>query len=189
MDPIRPKINVAATSLKVALTQSTEEHDTVFQLLQQDKLRRPYGTYKRKNNNKSTTAPLHDDKKLTSQPRSATQEQGYYYEEKAISYLKENGLRFVARNLRCKGGELDCVMLDQDCLVFVEVRQRTHNTYGDAAASIGKEKQRRIKRCAHYFLPRLLRHLGYTTLINYRFDVISYDGNSQSPQWFKNAFS
>jgi hypothetical protein len=54
------------------------------------------------------------------------------------------GLRLLAQNWRCKGGELDLVMLDGDTVVFVEVRYRKHAQWGGALASIDGRKQKRL---------------------------------------------
>ncbi|MGB1464876.1 MAG: YraN family protein, partial [Alcanivorax nanhaiticus] len=47
-------------------------------------------------------------------------------EADAEQWLGKKGLRLVTRNYRCRQGEIDLVMLDQDCLTFIEVRWRQH---------------------------------------------------------------
>ena len=46
-------------------------------------------------------------------------------ETPTLHYLKIIGLRLVTRNYRCRFGEVDLIMRDDDCLVFVEVRCRS----------------------------------------------------------------
>ena len=43
-------------------------------------------------------------------------------EQQACDYLKKQGLKLIARNFRCKQGELDLIMQDKQTLVIVEVR-------------------------------------------------------------------
>ena len=45
-------------------------------------------------------------------------------EDEALEFLSAAGLQLLARNFRRRGGEIDLVMLDGGCLVFVEVRFR-----------------------------------------------------------------
>ncbi len=75
-------------------------------------------------------------------------------EQLAARYLQVRGLKILARNLRCKAGELDLVCLDGAVLAIVEVRQRGSAEYGGALGSVTWVKQRRILRTAQYFLRR-----------------------------------
>ena len=47
---------------------------------------------------------------------------GQQYEQLALQYLQRQGLRLIQQNFQCKAGEIDLVMQDGTCLVFVEVR-------------------------------------------------------------------
>ncbi|HEY9447372.1 MAG TPA: YraN family protein, partial [Burkholderiales bacterium] len=49
---------------------------------------------------------------------------GVEAEDRAAAYLEARGLRLVARNYRCRFGEIDLVMREGKTLVFVEVRRR-----------------------------------------------------------------
>ena len=62
--------------------------------------------------------------------------QGKKAEDVACSFLQRNGLSLVERNYHCRYGEIDLIMHDDDTLVFVEVRYRNSNKFGDAAESI-----------------------------------------------------
>ena len=68
---------------------------------------------------------------------SPTQRQGRRVEEQAARHLEDHGLVIVAHNLRCKTGEIDLVALDQQVLVFIEVRSRHSRQYGGAAGTDG----------------------------------------------------
>ena len=59
--------------------------------------------------------------------------QGNAAENKAVTYLEEQGLTLRCRNYRTKRGELDIVMQDGDTIVCVEVKFRKKSQYGQAA--------------------------------------------------------
>jgi putative endonuclease len=105
----------------------------------------------------------------------------------AALYLEAHGLEVLARNLRCKAGELDLLCRDGDVLAVVEVRQRLRDDYGGACASVNAAKQRKIIRAARYFLERRAILSSYTL----RFDVVAVQGSPQGThriQWIKDAF-
>src|SRR4026207_736743 len=80
-------------------------------------------------------------------------EAGRAGEAAALEHWQRAGLQLVLRNFRCKGGEIDLVMLDGATLVFVEVRYRSSEEFGGAAASVTWRKQRRLANAAQDFLP------------------------------------
>jgi putative endonuclease len=113
--------------------------------------------------------------------------QGMAAEQLAAQYLQERGLTVIARNLRCKGGELDLICLDEGVLAIVEVRQRGHAAFGGALGSVTPRKQRKILRAARYFLARKppWRRLAV------RFDVFAVEGRLDGAHrihWVKDAF-
>lgn len=178
-------INTGTLKSKMHCVPSVQE--TVFTLAAQPRLRRPYGLYGRKRRQRHNSITQQKQQSTKPQP-SPSQVQGQRYEQLAISYLQAQGMVLIANNLRCKLGEIDCVMLHDQHLVFVEVRQRSHSFYGDATASISKQKQDKIKRTANYFLPKLGQQLKLRTIPSCRFDVISFNGNDLKPQWLSDAF-
>lgn len=97
----------------------------------------------------------------------------------AAQMLAARGLSVIARNFRVKGGEIDLVCRDGDTTVFVEVRLRTRQDYGGAAASITATKQRRLILAARHWLAR---H-GETPC---RFDAVLSDG--ETLEWIRDAF-
>jgi putative endonuclease len=107
---------------------------------------------------------------------------GAAFEERALVFLQRQRLRVVARNVLCRGGEIDLVMRDRDgVLVFVEVRARAGRQFGGAAASIGWQKRQRLVRAAQYYL---LTRVGEVPAC--RFDVIAFEGNRLV--WLRDAF-
>jgi putative endonuclease len=68
--------------------------------------------------------------------RGRSKRLGAVFEARALEYLEGQRLRLVARNVTCRGGEIDLVMREPDgSLVFVEVRARAGRNYGGAIAS------------------------------------------------------
>lgn len=69
--------------------------------------------------------------------RQLTRKQaGDAWEAAARRWLESKGLRFIAANVRERGGEIDLIMRDGKTTVFVEVRYRRSGLYGGAAASV-----------------------------------------------------
>jgi putative endonuclease len=115
---------------------------------------------------------------------------GARFEAHALAFLRREGLELVARNVHCRGGELDLVMRERDgTLVFVEVRARARPEFGGAAASVGWRKQQRVLRAARYFLATWRNadvNGGASTLPACRFDVIAFE--SGRLVWLRDAF-
>ena len=108
---------------------------------------------------------------------------GQHYEDLALRFLQAQGLALMARNYRCRSGEIDLIMRDDQYLVFVEVRYRASMSHGGAAASVTREKQQKLQRTALNFLhTQRINEAGQAC----RFDVIAFDGNEEC-QWYKNA--
>ena len=112
---------------------------------------------------------------------------GLAAEEIAARYLRDQGLTILARNLRCRAGEIDLIVLDGDILAMIEVRQRARSHFGGALGSVTRRKQRRVLRAAQFFLQR---RLEWRALVM-RFDVIALDGvpdGAYALAWIKDAF-
>ena len=73
---------------------------------------------------------------------------GRHGEELAARHLEAAGLRLLARNWRCREGELDIVARDGAVLVFVEVKTRSSLAYGAPAEAVGRAKSARIRHLA-----------------------------------------
>lgn len=57
-------------------------------------------------------------------------------------------MKFLTANYRSKRGEIDLVFRDGDCLVFVEVKARTSETWGRPASAVDARKRRALSRTA-----------------------------------------
>jgi putative endonuclease len=79
-------------------------------------------------------------------PGTATQVLGRYGEELAAQHLVGSGMSVLARNWRCRQGELDLVARDRDgTVVFVEVKTRAGTGFGQPAEAVGRVKARRLR--------------------------------------------
>jgi len=118
--------------------------------------------------------------------RADTLSLGRQAEKLALDHLRRQGLKEVARNFRCRMGEVDLVMMHGDCLVFAEVRFRNQNSYASAVASVDLHKQRKIIRTAAAFLGHHPQYSGCSV----RFDVVGLDqsGDQSSLRWIRDAF-
>jgi putative endonuclease len=102
-------------------------------------------------------------------------------EDQAHTFLINKGLQPVCRNYRCKQGELDLIMRDQQSLVIVEVRYRKSNVYGSALESVTASKQAKIIAATQHYLSTVRADSPL------RFDVVAISGNGDI-NWIKNAF-
>lgn len=101
--------------------------------------------------------------------------------------LKGAGLAIVARNFRCRHGEIDLIAREGRTLVFCEVRLRSSEGYGGAAGSITARKQARIAAAARYFLAARPRAEPEPEC---RFDVLLLQTlDAARIRWIRNAFT
>jgi putative endonuclease len=119
--------------------------------------------------------------------RTARQRTGSAAEARAATHIVAAGLEVIARNWRCRAGELDIVAREPgrgsgpDALVFVEVRARATAAYGGAGASITAAKQRRIATAA-----QLWCQVNGRTDLPCRFDVVLIEAGEL--EWIRDAF-
>jgi len=108
--------------------------------------------------------------------------------------LKRKGLKLLAENYRCPGGEIDLIFLDTatrrgggvETLVFVEVKTRASDEYTSPESAVNSDKQRRIRRAAQYYIAR---HNAQD--YNVRFDIVAIvtrDGEKPRVEHIEDAF-
>lgn len=103
----------------------------------------------------------------------------------AAAYLAGAGYRIIERNYRCLFGEVDIVAEEGGTLVFVEVKSRRSDRYGDPQLAVDQKKQKQISKTAlHYLAEHRLRHRPA------RFDVVAVKLPPAGPQieLIRNAF-
>ena len=106
-------------------------------------------------------------------------------EELACAELERLGYRVVERNYRSRFGEIDIVAVDDDTVVFVEVKTKTSGDFGDPVDEVTPQKQRQIVSMGEEY--HSFRCQAGTAC---RFDVIAVDVSSMPPliTHYKDAF-
>ena len=120
--------------------------------------------------------------------RTAKQLLGAAAEQIAAEYLRAQGLEILDRNFRRRLGELDIIARDGDVLVIAEVRTRSSDRFGGAAASVDSGKQTRLIRAAH----QLLQQRRELSKLRVRFDVLvvaEVGRETMRVEWLRHAFS
>ena len=108
-------------------------------------------------------------------------------EELCAELMRRAGLRVLARNWRCRHGEIDLVAEEGATLVFAEVRYRSGERFGGAAESVTAAKRSRLIAAARFYL---LRRTGGRAETACRFDVLLLDALEDGRiEWIRNAFS
>lgn len=111
---------------------------------------------------------------------------GSVWETAVEDHLRRAGMRSLARNFYSRYGEIDLIMREAECVVFVEVRFRQSGGHGGGVASVGAGKRTKLLRTASMFLQ------ARPALSNApcRFDVVGCRGTPQQPEfdWVRGAF-
>jgi putative endonuclease len=113
--------------------------------------------------------------------KHARQRLGDAGESAAAAFLEAAGCRIVARNQRCRRGEVDLIAEQGELLIFVEVRTRETAAFGGPEETVDFRKQQRVVLAAQDFL---MRRRGPPR--GARFDVIAVVGDKLTH--FPNAF-
>lgn len=106
-------------------------------------------------------------------------------EQIACDFLQKQGCRILERNYRCRRGEVDLIVRDGSVVVFVEVKARKSDRYGEPELTVDRRKQRKISIAALHYLSRK----GLMDA-DARFDVVvvKWKGGIPSPDLIRNAF-
>jgi putative endonuclease len=108
-------------------------------------------------------------------------------EEEAAAYLVKQGYKIVQRNFRCPWGEIDIIAQKGPVLVFVEVRSRKTNSFGLPQESIKRNKQKKVRQVASFYLKK-----AGQPEISVRLDVLTLKFNQKNEvtqlTHLKNAF-
>lgn len=99
-------------------------------------------------------------------------EVGQKGEDLACDFLEKAGYKIIERNWHySKNAEIDIIALDNDCIVFVEVKARTNLNYGHPFEAISKTKIQKIKKAISAYLS-----LSEKSYKDFRFDGIAIIG-------------
>jgi putative endonuclease len=95
-------------------------------------------------------------------------------EDAAAGWYGQRGYEVVARNWRCRDGEIDLVVRRGPLVVFCEVKSRSSTLFGAPVEAVTARKQARLRRLA----ARWLGELGGPRPSEIRFDVASVLGGT-----------
>ncbi|MDO5760337.1 MAG: YraN family protein [Bacteroidota bacterium] len=98
-------------------------------------------------------------------------------EDIACEFLVNKGYSILARNYVYRGHEIDIVAQDRNEIVFVEVKQRASNEFGEPYIAVNTRKQQYIIGVANYYIQK------FNINLESRFDIISIiHREKQEPQ-------
>lgn len=96
---------------------------------------------------------------------------GHKSEDIAVDFLKQKGYKILKRNYTTPLGEADIIVKDNDddndTIVFVEVKARSSDTFGQPFEAVDYRKQKKLKKIALYYLKQNKIESSV------RFDVVS----------------
>ena len=106
-------------------------------------------------------------------------------EKLAVAHLQKLRYKIIARNYRCKFGEIDIIALDKRALVFIEVKTRASKEFGSPQTGVTLKKQRQLSKVA---LSYLQKHRSFNR--EARFDVVAVEMKSDQKriEVIRNAF-
>jgi len=88
-------------------------------------------------------------------------------ENLAVALLREKGYTILAENWRFGKNEIDIVTRIGDTMVFVEVKTRSTNSFGNPEKSVTRGKQKRTIQAANAYLEK------FEIDLEARFDIVS----------------
>lgn len=98
-------------------------------------------------------------------------------EDSALRMLLAKGYELVERNYRTRYGEIDLILREGECLVFVEVKLRRGAAFGDPAEAVTPRKQETIRSIAEQYIVE--REPDFEEA---RFDVIGIQEGAGTPE-------
>lgn len=114
-----------------------------------------------------------------------TRKKGTNAESLAEKFLTEKGYKILEKNYYFERGEIDLIAEDSGIIVFVEVKSRSSEEYGEPEESITIGKRKQLRKVAEGYL-----YEKNITNIEARFDVVSIKWQKGKPiiEHLKNAF-
>lgn len=105
-------------------------------------------------------------------------------EDAAVAYLEKNDYAIKHRNWRRGHLEIDIVAIKNDEVIFIEVKTRKDNDYGEPFEAVDAKKAARLMRAADTYIKL------YELDQSIRFDIISVmgDGINFNVEHIKEAF-
>ncbi len=104
----------------------------------------------------------------------STKQIGDRGEQLALEHLTANGYKILARNWQWQHKEIDIIAQKGDFIVFVEVKTRRTNVFGEPFTFVSRQKRKNISRAAHQYITQ------NDIDAEARFDIISILYNTEA---------
>ncbi len=101
---------------------------------------------------------------------AAHNEMGKWGEDLAAAYLRHKGYVIVERDWKLGHRDIDIVALDEDAVVFVEVKTRRNRIFGEPEGAVDYRKLNNLRQAVNYYVKS--KHLN----CEIRFDVLTVIG-------------
>ncbi len=75
-------------------------------------------------------------------------------EDAATAWLRKKGYRILERNFHTRWGEIDIIAKFNDKTIFVEVKTKTGEQYGEPWEMINRQKYQQVKNMAQVYLTK-----------------------------------
>ncbi|MBQ9421832.1 MAG: YraN family protein [Lachnospiraceae bacterium] len=114
---------------------------------------------------------------------------GARYEGIAARFLELQGFEILARNYRCREGEIDLVTYDPTAanICFTEVKYRSSLRCGYPSEAVNAAKRTKIRNVSrHYLMDQTRGGAASGPVCGYRYDVVEIVGDKI--RVLKNAF-
>ena len=105
-------------------------------------------------------------------PNNYNKKVGQFGEDIAQKYLVKHGYKIIERNVQASHKEIDIIAKQKDLLVFVEVKTRTSNKYGQADESMNFRKSKNLRQAIKKYLGNANNKIYYRDI---RADLIAID--------------
>lgn len=106
-------------------------------------------------------------------------------EEAASNFLQEKDYEILEMNWRHRRAEVDIIAKKGDILIFIEVKTRTDDAFGNPASFVTAKKERFLANAANAYMEKV-QHFG-----EIRFDIIGiiiWSSNRMEIRHFEDAF-
>ncbi len=105
-------------------------------------------------------------------------ELGKWGEEVATAYLQEKGYTIIERDWKSGHRDIDIIAIDEQTVVFVEVKTRRNRIFGDPEEAVDYMKLRHLRSAINHYVK--YKNIRQTV----RLDIITVVGtpNGESPE-------
>jgi putative endonuclease len=99
--------------------------------------------------------------------RTVSQQLGRAAEDLAVRHFTERGFSVVARNYRYRRAEVDIIAQKNQLLIFVEVKARSNDQFGDPEAFVGGRQRALVRMAAEHYI--IIHNWNHAI----RFDIVA----------------